>query len=380
MTLRAKGVERIEPTRHRRGGLGPARQRLRRHHALPDGELVVHGRQRARQAARVPALHRRRRRLPRRLRRGRRAATSSASSSTGPGGTQVNDGVDPPAAARRADGADDDGRAGAAAARVDDAGRGPRLHGAGRPTVRPPGPEVGEIVDGVLPGAAGNDLEYRLYRPAGDGPHPVVCYFHGGGWVLGDSQSDDPFCRDLCVRSDAVIVSVELPPRPGGPLPGRRRRRLRRAAVGRRPRHRARRHPRASSSWPAGAPAANVAAVAAQRARDEGGPDLAGQFLLTPVTDSDFTRPSYVENADGYVLTKALMDWFWDHYCDPADRTDPRVAPLRAADLSRPAAGLHRHVRVRPAARRGQRLRRGAGRRRRAGHARPGPRATPTRR
>ncbi|MET0579629.1 MAG: alpha/beta hydrolase fold domain-containing protein, partial [Ilumatobacteraceae bacterium] len=73
---------------------------------------------------------------------------------------------------------------------------------------RPPGPDVGEIVDGVLPGADGNDLEYRLYRPVGDGPHPVVCYFHGGGWVLGDSQSDDPFCRDLCVRSDAVIVSV----------------------------------------------------------------------------------------------------------------------------------------------------------------------------
>ena len=85
------------------------------------------------------------------------------------------------------------------------------------------------------------------------------------------------------------------------------------------------------AGWSAGG---NVAAVAAQRARDEGGPDLVGQFLLTPVTDSDFTRPSYVENADGYVLTKALMDWFWDHYCDPADRTDPRVAPLRAADLS----------------------------------------------
>ena len=80
--------------------------------------------------------------------------------------------------------------------------------------------------------------------PEGDGPHPIVVYFHGGGWVLGDSQSDDPFCRDLCVRSDAVDRVGRLPPRPGGPLPGRRRRRLRRPAVDRRPRHRARRHPR----------------------------------------------------------------------------------------------------------------------------------------
>ncbi len=199
--------------------------------------------------------------------------------------------------------------------------------------VRPPGPEVGEIVDGVLPGAAGNDLEYRLYRPAGDGPHPVVCYFHGGGWVLGDSQSDDPFCRDLCVRSGAIVVSVNYRHGPEdrfpaaaddafaalqwvgahatelGGIPGQL----------------------VVAGWSAGG---NVAAVAAQRARDEGGPTLTGQFLLTPVTDSDFTRPSYIENADGYVLTKALMDWFWDHYCDPADRTDPRVAPLRAADLS----------------------------------------------
>ncbi|NNE11995.1 MAG: NAD(P)-binding domain-containing protein, partial [Ilumatobacter sp.] len=70
----------------------------------------------------------------------------------------------------------------------------------------PPGPEVGEIVDGTFPGADG-ELEYRLYRPPTDGPHPVICYFHGGGWVLGSHDSDDPFCRDLCLRTDAVVVS-----------------------------------------------------------------------------------------------------------------------------------------------------------------------------
>ena len=81
--------------------------------------------------------------------------------------------------------------------------------------VRPPGPEVGEIVDGVLPGPAG-DLAYRLYRPEGTGPFPLVVYFHGGGWVLGAHDSDDPFCRDLCVRSGRRRRVGRLPPRPRG--------------------------------------------------------------------------------------------------------------------------------------------------------------------
>ena len=85
------------------------------------------------------------------------------------------------------------------------------------------------------------------------------------------------------------------------------------------------------AGWSAGA---NVAAVACHLARDNNGPTLLGQVLVTPVTDCDFSRPSYTENADGYVLTRGLMDWFWDHYCPPGDRTDPRASPLRADDLS----------------------------------------------
>jgi cation diffusion facilitator CzcD-associated flavoprotein CzcO/acetyl esterase/lipase len=198
--------------------------------------------------------------------------------------------------------------------------------------LRPPGPEVGEVVDGVMPGAEG-DLDYRLYRPATQGPHPLVVYYHGGGWVLGSQDTDDPLCRDLCVRSDAVIVSVNYRHAPEarfpaaaddafaalqwvaahvtelGGIPGQL----------------------AVAGWSAGA---NLAAVVTHKARDAGGPDIGGQLLLTPVTDSDFTRGSYVENGDGYILTAPLMRWFWDHYCDEADRTDPVAAPLRSADLS----------------------------------------------
>jgi acetyl esterase/lipase len=85
------------------------------------------------------------------------------------------------------------------------------------------------------------------------------------------------------------------------------------------------------AGWSAGA---NLAAVVCRLARDNGGPSIGGQLLLAPVTDTDLTRRSYEENGERYVLTKALMQWFLDHYVDPADRTDPRVAPLQADDLS----------------------------------------------
>jgi cation diffusion facilitator CzcD-associated flavoprotein CzcO/acetyl esterase/lipase len=202
--------------------------------------------------------------------------------------------------------------------------------------VRPPPPELGEILDGVLP-AAGGTLAYRLYRPASPGPHPIVVYFHGGGWVLGSLDSDDPLCRDLCARSDAVIVSVNYRHAPEarfpaaaddgfaavqwiaanatelGGIPGQL----------------------AVAGWSAGA---NLAAVACQTARDAGGPDIVGQILLNPVTDADTGRPSYEEYGEGYILTAAVMRWFWDLYADPADRGDPRASPLRGQLAGLPPA------------------------------------------
>ena len=197
---------------------------------------------------------------------------------------------------------------------------------------RPPGPDVTEVVDGLLPGADGQ-LRYRLYRPAGDGPHPIVVYFHGGGWVLGSHESDDPFCRDLCVRSDAVVVSVDyrhapearFPAAPDDGFAAVRWIAANAIELGGIPGQ------LVVAGWSAGG---NVAAVVCQQAREAGGPDIVGQLLLTPVTDNDMTRNSYVENGEGYMLTAPLMRWFWDHYADPADRTDPKASPLRAADLS----------------------------------------------
>lgn len=200
----------------------------------------------------------------------------------------------------------------------------------------PPGPEVAEITGGVLPGPAG-DLAFRLYRPPSPGPHPVIAYFHGGGWVLGSERADEPFCRDLCVRTASVVVSVNYRHAPEdrfpaaaddafaavqwiaanaadlGGIPGRL----------------------AVAGWSAGG---NLAAVVSQLARDAGGPEITSQLLLTPVTDGDLGRPSYAENGDGYVLTAALMRWFWDHYADEADRAHPLAAPLQGALAGLPPA------------------------------------------
>jgi cation diffusion facilitator CzcD-associated flavoprotein CzcO/acetyl esterase/lipase len=201
---------------------------------------------------------------------------------------------------------------------------------------RPPGPEVGETVDGTLPGAAG-DLSYRLFRPASEGPHPVVVYFHGGGWVMGSEVSDEPLCRDLCVRADSIVVSVDYRHAPEHPFPAAPDDAL--AAV-----EWVSANLESLGGRPGGivlcgfSAGANLAAVTCQTARDNGGPEILGQVLINPVTDSDLSRPSYRALADGYGLTGSLMQWFWDNYADPGLRDDPRVSPLQGDHANLPPA------------------------------------------
>jgi len=199
-------------------------------------------------------------------------------------------------------------------------------------TMRAPGPDVGEIVDGTFPGAAG-DLEYRIYRPVSQGPHPIVVYYHGGGWVLGSHTSDDPMCRDLCERADVMIISVNYRHAPEARFPAAvddawealkwvadNARQLGGSA-----------DRIAVAGWSAGG---NLAAVVAQMARDNGGPALCGQLLLTPVTDGSRQSASYDENGEGYVLTKNVMEWFWNHYASTEDRKQVKASPLLAKSLA----------------------------------------------
>lgn len=197
---------------------------------------------------------------------------------------------------------------------------------------RPPGPDVAEITDGTFPGARG-DLDYRLYRPHHGEQLPVVVYFHGGGWVLGSHISDDPLCRDLAVRTGALVLSVDyrhgpedlFPAAPDDALSAVHWAADNAASLGGDPAR------IAVCGWSAGG---NLAAVVCQRVRDEGGPDLCGQVLMTPVTDADFSRQSYTDNAEGYVLTTGLMDWFWDKYLEPQRRSDPMASPIQAKSLA----------------------------------------------
>jgi cation diffusion facilitator CzcD-associated flavoprotein CzcO len=98
---------------------------------------------------------------------------------------------------------------------------------------RPPGLPGGEIRNGTLPGPAG-ELDYRLFRPEVPGPHPVVLYFHGGGWVWGSHESDDAMLRDLSRRSGALIVSVNYRHAPEAPFSSSGRRCVQRTAMGER--------------------------------------------------------------------------------------------------------------------------------------------------
>ena len=194
-------------------------------------------------------------------------------------------------------------------------------------SMMPPGPDVGEVVNGVFPGPGG-ELAYQLLRPSSAGPHPVVLYFHGGGWLLGSATSDAALCRDLCVRADAIVVSVNYRHAPENPFP---------AAVD---------DACAALRWVASngesfggaggrlvvagySAGANLAAVVCQDARDRGDVSIDGQLLVCPVVDFDFNRVSYLENAEGYLLTRSLMQWFSDLYVEAASRDDPRATPLR---------------------------------------------------
>ena len=193
---------------------------------------------------------------------------------------------------------------------------------------------VAAVENRLIPGAAG-DLPMRVYTPEGRGPFPLVVFFHGGGWVLGDLDTHDPFCRLLCAGADCVVVSVGYRLAPEHRFP---------AAID---------DALAATRWVAehavevgGDPAriavagdsagGNLSAVTALRIRDEGGPALRGQLLIYPALGYHTPpTPSYIENAEGYGLTREAALWFWEQYlADESQAANPHVAPLLAPNLS----------------------------------------------
>ena len=217
-----------------------------------------------------------------------------------------------------------------------------KVFAAGRAVTQPDPQDVAEVRDLSCPGPHG-EIRLRAYCPLGakgDELLPVLVYFHGGGWLLGDLDSHDVACRHYANAARCRVVSVDYRMAPEFKFP---------AAVD---------DSAAATGWviaqsdalgidrkrvAVGGDSAggNLAAVMAIMARDGDLPPLAFQLLVYPATDMGMTYESYQRVTDGVPLTSKTMDWFIDHYLHgPNDRKDWRASPLRAAELSGVAPAL----------------------------------------
>jgi acetyl esterase len=183
----------------------------------------------------------------------------------------------------------------------------------------------------------GAELQARLYRPSPGTRSPLIVYYHGGGWMQGSLETADAACRELCMESAMNLVSIDYRLSPEHKFP---------VAV--------------EDAWSAllwavsshdalggdgriilagDSSGGNLAAVTALRARDEGGPEIAHQLLVYPVTDHSFETPSYLSAGQG-LLTADTMKYFWQQYLEnDLDGDNPYASPLRARDHTRlPAA------------------------------------------
>ena len=203
-----------------------------------------------------------------------------------------------------------------------------------------PPPPVASVKDITVKGAAG-PLAARVYRNAQD-KSPTVVFFHGGGWVAGDLETHDRQARLLAIETGAVVVSVDYRRPPETRFPGAFEDALAsvRDIVARIDQFGGDSKRVGVAGDSAGG---NLAAAVAIACRDEG-IALAGQLLAYPVIDAagnyadpkeNARYPSRTENAEGYFLSRAVMEWFAGHYLgDTKHGTDWRVSPLRAKSLA----------------------------------------------
>lgn len=190
------------------------------------------------------------------------------------------------------------------------------------------------VEDRHIPGASGQ-IPVRVYTPEGNPPMGVLVYFHGGGWVLGDLESHDRVCRALANGAGCVVVSVDYRLAPEHVFPAGAEDSYaatkwvfeNAASLGADP---------ARLAVGGDSAGGNLAAVVSMMARDRGGPPIGFQLLFYPVTDAALDTPSQKEfAADGCVLSRADMEWFWNNYLgSDAEKTNPYACPLRAKNLA----------------------------------------------
>ncbi len=208
------------------------------------------------------------------------------------------------------------------------------LYRDGRFATQPAPQPVATIAEFGVPGPAGN-VAVRSYRPAGSPDAavlPALVYYHGGGHTIGDLDTHDTLCREICNQSGCAVFSIDYRLGPEHKFP---------AAV---------EDSFAALQWIAGhagklsidperlavggdSAGGNLAAVVSLIARDQGGPRIAYQLLIYPATDVRFLSPSHKTNGQGYLLTTEVIEYFTACYLsNDADRLDWRVSPALAAN------------------------------------------------
>ena len=197
---------------------------------------------------------------------------------------------------------------------------------------QPDAPEVAAVRDLLGP------VPLRLYRPAGsvsDALLPVLVYFHGGGWTIGDLDTHDVLCRQLANGSGVAVVAVDYRMGPESVFPAAvddciasvRFVRAQAAALGIDP---------ARVAVGGDSAGGNLAAAVSIALRDGGDPPLAFQLLIYPATDMRAEAPSHTHNGQGYLLTSDSIAYYRGNYIDQEVHwSDWRASPLLAADLSR---------------------------------------------
>jgi acetyl esterase len=210
-----------------------------------------------------------------------------------------------------------------------------------RAFTQPATPDVGSVRDTRCDGPHG-PIPLRVYRPLGrDGNTasdaialPVLVYYHGGGWTIGDLDTHDVLCRQLCNGANAVVISVDYRMGPEDRFPAAVddclaatywvRRNARELAVD-----------AARLAIGGDSAGGNLAAVVAIAARDAGDLPIAWQLLIYPATDMRRGHASHTTNGSGYLLTTETIAYYHDHYIDAsAHDLDWRASPLLRDDLT----------------------------------------------
>lgn len=200
--------------------------------------------------------------------------------------------------------------------------------------------DVAQVSEHDVPGPDGDPVRVRIYRPHASGTRPVIMYFHGGGFVLGNLDVADKPCRQLADVTGCVVVSVDYRLAPEYKAPA------------------AAEDCYAATAWAAehagefggdgtrlavagDSAGGNLAAVVALMARDLAVPALRMQILIYPIIEIGGNRPSRAECGEGYLLTQRSLNWFDAHYLSAApDAKNPYVSPIRA----KTSAGLPRAI------------------------------------